>query len=275
MSSFKWSDCPVIIPYYGGKYQLSKVLVPMLPKHERYVEVFAGGLSMYMRKANSKLSIVNDFDNDIANLYHVICEDFENFTNYCKMIPKSRHLFYNFRLELKEKNKTTFPDYKRAVKYYYIIHNAFNNNYYNPMSKENDWDTNALDFIHFGREKLLRTVIENFDFREFHTRYPSKKDDFWYYDPPYIRAGERKDYYFYDFTEEDHIELAELVKTVDKTGAKFMVSYDDRDIVEELYKDFIINKIPIIYAGQTTNRDYKNELVITNYEPNNQQVSLL
>ena len=108
-----------------------------------------------------------------------------------------------------------------------------------------------------------------------HTRYPAKKDDFWYYDPPYIRAGERKDYYFYDFTEEDHIQLAELVKTVDKTGAKFMVSYDDRDIVKELYKDFIINKIPIIYAGQTTNRDYKNELVITNYEPNNQQVSLL
>jgi|TARA_R110000744_G_scaffold150693_2_gene264063 DNA adenine methylase len=275
MSSFKWTDCPVIIPYYGGKYQLSKVLVPMLPKHERYIEVFAGGLSMYFRKVNSKLSIVNDFDNDIANLYHVICEDFDRFKSYCKMIPKARHLFYNFRLELKDKPEINFPDYRRAVKYYYIIMNAFNNNYHTPMSKEDDWDTNALDFIHYGRKKLLHTVIENFDFRELHKRYPPKKGDFWYYDPPYIRAGERKDYYFYHFTEEDHIELSELVKTIDKAGAKFMVSYDDREIVMELYKGFIINKIPVKYAGQTTNRDYKNELVITNYEPNNQQVSLL
>ena len=275
MTSFKWTDCPVIIPYYGGKYQLSKVLVPMLPRHERYIEVFAGGLSMYMRKANSKLSIVNDFDSDIANLYHVICEDYDSFIDYCRMIPKARHLFEGFKLELKEKHHTDIPDYKRAVKYYYCIMNAFNNNYNNPMSKENDWDTGALDFLHYGRVKLLRTVIENFDFRELHTRYPAKEGDFWYYDPPYIRAGERKDYYFFDFNEQDHIELAELVKTIDKAGARFMVSYDDREIVMELYKDFIINKIPVKYAGQRTGEDYKNEIVITNYEPSNQQVSLL
>tara|TARA_Y100000004_G_scaffold161848_1_gene190162 strand:- start:1953 stop:2780 length:828 start_codon:yes stop_codon:yes gene_type:complete len=275
MTSFKWADCPVIIPYMGGKYQLSKVLIPMIAKHDRYIEVFAGGLSMYMRKANAKLSIVNDYDSDIANLYHVVCEDYDSFIDYCRLIPKSRHLFETFKLELKEKHKTKIPDYKRAVKYYYCIMNAFNNNYNNPMSKENDWDTGALDFLHYGREKLLRTVIENFDFRELHKRYPAKKGDFWYYDPPYVRAGERKDYYFFDFNEQDHEELAELVKTIDKAGAKFMVSYDDRDIVMELYKDFLITKIPVKYAGQAIGEDYKNEIVITNYEPNNQQVSLL
>ena len=42
-----------------------------------------------------------------------------------------------------------------------------------------------------------------------------------------------------------------------------------------MLRDFIINKIPVKYAGQRTGEDYKNEIVITNYEPNNQQVSLL
>ena len=54
-----------------------------------------------------------------------------------------------------------------------------------------------------------------------------------------------------------------------------MVSYDDREIVMELYKDFLIKKIPVIYSGQTQKREYKNEIVITNYEPANQQISLI
>ncbi len=45
-----WLDCPVIIPYYGGKYFLSQKLVPMIPKHTRYIEMFAGGLSMFFKK---------------------------------------------------------------------------------------------------------------------------------------------------------------------------------------------------------------------------------
>ena len=35
----------------------------------------------------------------------------------------------------------------------------------------------------------------------------------------------------------------------------------------ELYENYRIEKIPVIYSGQTTKRDYKNEIVITNYEP--------
>ena len=46
-----------------------------------------------------------------------------------------------------------------------------------------------------------------------------------------------------------------------------MVSYDDNKNVHILYKDYRIEKIPVIYAGQTTKREYKNEIVITNYEP--------
>ena len=53
-----------------------------------------------------------------------------------------------------------------------------------------------------------------------------------------------------------------------------MVSYDDNENVYELYKNYNIEKIPVIYAGQTTNREYKNELVITNYSQPNIQKSL-
>ena len=60
MSSGSWMKCPVIIPYFGGKFELSQYLVPMLHKHNRYIEMFAGGLSMFFRKPRVDWNIVND-----------------------------------------------------------------------------------------------------------------------------------------------------------------------------------------------------------------------
>ena len=72
MGDSKWMDCPVVIPYIGGKFELSRVLIPLLAPHTRYIEVFAGGLSMFYRKNPVEWNIVNDKDNDIVNLYESI-----------------------------------------------------------------------------------------------------------------------------------------------------------------------------------------------------------
>ena len=274
MPSHDWYECPIVIPYYGGKYELSKKLVPMIPSHNRYIEVFAGGLSMFFRKGKSKDSIVNDFDSDIANLYLSIADDLDKFKEYCKMLPKSRQIFASFKEELKNK-EIDIPNIKRAVKYYYCIKNAFNKNIYTNITKDGDWNTNMLEFIHISRGKLDGVLIENFDFRTLYDKYPVKEKDFWYFDPPYVIAGERGDYYFFDFTKDDHRDLFKMTSEIDKKGGKFMVSYDDHELVWELYKDFEITTIPVIYAGQTTKRNYKNELVITNYKPESEQLTLI
>ena len=74
---------------------------------------------------------------------------------------------------------------------------------------------------------------------------------------------------------DDHDALFEMCKRIDIEGGKFMISYDDHDYVNDTYKDFIIKKIPIKYPGQVHGDDYKNELVITNYEPANIQLKLI
>ena len=65
----------------------------------------------------------------------------------------------------------------------------------------------------------------------------------------------------------DHKRLAKMCQDIDTNKAKFMVSYDDREEVRELYKNFRIKVIKTIYAGQQHNRVVKKELVITNYLP--------
>ena len=73
-----FENCPTVIPYYGGKWELSKQLVPMLPDHSRYIEVFAGGLSMLFRKKRVERNII------LMNLV-IIYTGFQDQENYSKI----------------------------------------------------------------------------------------------------------------------------------------------------------------------------------------------
>ena len=275
MGDSRWVDCPVVIPYMGGKFELSRKLIPMLAPHVRYIEMFAGGLSMYFRKNKVKWNVVNDYDSDIANLYESIRTNLKEFQNHAYWMVKSREIFIEFRRQVHENKKIDIPEPERAAKYYYVIKNAFNKNVNATISKDSkSWKSTMLEDLKYSRQLLDNIMIENLDFRKLVEKYPPREGDMWYMDPPYIVAGERKDYYFFDFNMDDHKALADMCDIIHESGGKFMVSYDDRDEVKELYKDYNINVLKIIYSGQQHHRIEKNELVITNYEPPSQQKSL-
>ena len=230
---------------------------------------------MFFRKKKVEVNIINDFDSDIANLYLSVSQDLDKFKEHCKWLPKSREIFKVFKEEVKEKDNVKFPNIYRAVKYFYCIRNAFNKNIYTNITRDSKWNTNILEFLHISRDKLENVMVENEDFRTIHEKYGVTKGDFWYFDPPYVIAGERGDYYFFDFTKDDHRDLFEIVCDIDKRGGKFMVSYDDHELVHELYKDFNITKIPVKYAGQVHKKNFKNEIVITNYVPSSEQLTFI
>jgi len=271
----RWYECPVIIPYMGGKFELGRKLIPMIPPHVRYIEVFLGGGSMFFRKRKAKLNVLNDKHNDLINLYLSVMHYWEIFMHDCESLLKSRTLYDGFKDELKEEIKYKDMPYPlRAAKYFYVIKNAFNVNFHNPISKEAEWNEKMWNCLDFSKKKLEDTMIENLDFRELLHRYPPREDDFWYLDPPYVVAGERGDYYVHSLDMDDHEALFEMCKKIDSEGGKFMVSYDDHAVINDMYKDFAIMKIPIKYSGQLHNKNYKNELVIMNYEPINTQEQL-
>tara|TARA_R110002051_G_scaffold3527_2_gene19012 strand:+ start:6236 stop:7063 length:828 start_codon:yes stop_codon:yes gene_type:complete len=272
MDSVNWKECPVILPYWGGKVQLSRQLVAMMPPHNRYIEVFAGGLSMFFRKKKCKHNVINDKDNDIVNLYESIRTDFEEFSHHFRYLIKSRELFNRFKAIVKSDKNINIPNPKRAAEYYFIIKCAFNNNFHNPISKDQEWNIRFLKDIDYSKEYFDNVMIENFDFRELLKRYPPKPDDFWYLDPPYIAATERKDYYFFTFNKQDHKDMLGILRAIDEKGGKFMVSYDDRNEIETLLKEFEISKVQTKYGGRhfDPSKVY-NELVITNYKPQKQE----
>ena len=104
------------------------------------------------------------------------------------------------------------------------------------------------------------------------------RKDFIYLDPPYIVADKRKDYYRHVFNRQKHEQLRNLVDDIDDKGGKFMISYDNKPIIYDLYEDrYLINIINTKYCGATLREDKSaTETVITNYDinANNQQLTL-
>ena len=269
MPSLDWYDCPIVIPYYGGKYELSKTLVPLIPTHERYIEVFAGGLSMFFRKSKAKWNVLNDIDNNIVNLYICVMYERDKLVKNLFWIPKSRKLFLDFREEIKENKEIEIPDPKQAAKYFYCIRNSFNKLMHTPFSMNKDMNKNWDEEFEYSRMFLGGATIENLDFGTLFDKYYPKEDDFWYLDPPYIIATEKGSYYMNNFTIEDHTRLRDCVNKIDEANGKFMVSYDYRPEVKELYKEYNVQTLNMRYTGATKDarKTERKEYIITNYEP--------
>jgi len=274
--SADWYDCPIVIPYYGGKYELSKILVPLIPHHERYIEVFSGGLSMFFRKDRAKWNVLNDIDNNIINLYMCVIEKHDELVESLFWLPKSRKLFLDFREEIKVKKEIEIPDPVQAAKYFYCIRNSFNKLVHTPFSMNKDMNKDYYKELKYSREYIKGATIENLDFEILFNKYEPRKGDYWYLDPPYIVATEKGSYYMNNFTIEDHTRLRDCVDRIDKNGGLFMVSYDYRDEVKELYKNYNIKTLNLKYSGATdeARKKERKEYIITNYETKSQQVSI-
>ena len=272
LPSHDWYDCPIVIPYYGGKYELSKVLVPLIPPHKRYIEMFAGGLSMFFRKPKVEWNVVNDKDNNIVNLYTCVMHKLDELVEYLNWLPKSRKLFLDFRAEIKEKGEIEIPDPLQAAKYFYCIRHSFNKLIHTPFSKNKDMNKDWETELRYSRAHIGGTTIENLDFAELVAKYTPDKEDFWYLDPPYFIATDKGDYYMNNFTSEDHLRFKEAVDTIDRGGAKFMISYDYRDEVRELYSDYDIHTINLKYSGVTKEARLiqRKEYLVLNYQPESQ-----
>lgn len=64
------------ITYYGGKLNLVKTILPLIPKHRIYTEAFFGGGAIFFAKSPSESETINDTNNMVVNFYEVVKTDF-------------------------------------------------------------------------------------------------------------------------------------------------------------------------------------------------------
>jgi DNA adenine methylase len=238
------------ISYIGGKKKMQSWIVPFIPTDiETYVECFSGQFWIFFGMnledyPNLKNIVYNDFNQLNYNLYNCVrnhkrlLEECENLVVQQKGCfptdPRCSENFYKYQSEVYSDNLVidNNPNYEIAAKYVYVLTQVFSGA--NPSkSKFIDLKGNYHSKFTSFKNKLKDpkwqrmfesiTYVENMDFEDVINKYDSTKTYF-YADPPYYIVGEGNYYSNHDFTREDHIRLADRLKSIE---GRFSLSYYD------------------------------------------------
>jgi len=82
-----------LIRYLGGKWVLSRWIIPLLPPHRVYVEPFGGGASVLLRKERSGVEVYNDADGELVNLFRCVRDHGAALIEKLENTPFSREEF--------------------------------------------------------------------------------------------------------------------------------------------------------------------------------------
>lgn len=244
------------IPWIGGKKLLRKEIIKRFPKEEfaKYVEVFGGAGWVLFNKDQSKkqLEVFNDIDSNLINLYRCIKFHADAVQKELDWILSSREIFTDYKTMIDNNIGT---DIQKAAMYLYLVKVSYGagRRTYGAKTGINNTKEILLEI----QKRLSAVIIENKSYEKIIKSYDSA-DTLFYLDPPYYKA-ER--HYDSQFTEEDHKELARILKEI---KGRFILSYNNDPYIKELYKGFYTEEIERDNNLSNKNCKYK-ELIIKNY----------
>lgn len=248
--------------WVGGKSQLARTIIDLMPEHKTYVEVFGGAGWVLFKKTPSKVECINDINDDLVNLYRVLKYHFNAFLEEFETTLFSRTQFDEYR---KNKGQT---DIQRAVAFYYLLRGAFGSKLngtfaYHPKNsislKLGEELRLHLTQIH---ERLQKVIVENTSYDYVINRMDSK-DTLFYLDPPYWNC--EKMYGKGIWSKEDFYKLKEQL---DGISGKFILSLNDTPEVRELFKEYKMTSKKINWSLNPKAAQEKhngNELIIYNF----------
>jgi DNA adenine methylase len=174
------------LAWVGGKSKLTSTIIPLVPEHQCYAEVFAGAAWMLFRKEPSKVEVINDINGDLITLYRVIQNHLEEFIRYFKWSLVSREEWNR----LQRVSEDTLTDIQRAARFYYLLRNAFGAKVTGQCFGVANTSKPRLNLLRLEEDlseahlRLARVTIENLPYHELIKRYDAEHV-FFYADPPY------------------------------------------------------------------------------------------
>lgn len=251
--------------WLGGKSQLARTIIEMMPEHAHYCEVFGGAGWVLFKKSPSKIETINDINGDLINLYRVFKYHLEALLQEFETQLISRDEFER----LKVIPSHTLTDIQRAARFYYLLRTCFgakvsDPNFFNHAERKGnlklgDELRQVLTAIH---ERLQKVTVENRNFDALIHKM-DRPDTLFYLDPPYYNC---ENYYGKDiFSRDDFVKLRDILKNI---KGKFILSLNDVPEVRELFGEFHLQSKKIRWSLNTESTDENNgkELIITNFE---------
>tara|TARA_R110000868_G_scaffold75946_3_gene218776 strand:+ start:3497 stop:4306 length:810 start_codon:yes stop_codon:yes gene_type:complete len=258
--------------YPGGKGKMLPVLMKYIEKIHKntlpFSDAFVGGGSVALEVANKypdSYIYLNDKDYLIYSFWDVVAgKETDKLSDLIKLIdqPVTLENFYKLKEEVTSDklrcaykaiflNRTTFSGILKSGP----IGGKDQNSKYTVDCRYN---ANKLKKKIIACNKLLqgRTTVTNHDILDLFNYIDNNTTI--YLDPPYVKAG--KALYSEYMSEQEHIKMRDIL--VHKN--KWILSYDDSDIIREIYSNCSIHDTSGNYSinGVKAQWSKKNELII-------------
>lgn len=291
--------------YVGDKYKLVKEIKQYFPTEiNRFIEPFAGGGSVFLNVQANKY-ILNDIDKYVFLLHNFLIKQSKrpkkffdevvriileyNLSRSFKedIVPnelklKFKKTYYaKFNKESFEKLKSDFNNSKDfdLYRFYVLLIYGFNRMIrFNSSGKYNlpvgnvDFNTNAVEALnnYFSKVKNQKINWYNLDYQKFINKIKPVKNDFVYFDPPYLITFSEYNKLWNEKNEKEFVKHLDLLNSKE---VKFAVSnvtlYKDKEniIFNEWSKKYNVLPIKSNYISYHDNSIKKfNEVLVTNYD---------
>ena len=260
--------------YPGGKSALYPVISSVIKSNKMnhciYVEPFAGGASIawsLLIDGVVDYAIINDADKAVYSFWRAIMESTQWFVEKIRTTPVTVDEWRTQRDILRNSKK-----YSKELGFAMFFLNRTNRSGILDAGPIGGYDQTGEYKIdcRFNRDVLIKKILKiseyrnkikvyNQDIAVFLKRFLPQGNEnteiFVYFDPPYYEKGQRL--YMNYFSSKDHERLRDSVALLD---CKWIMTYDDKSEIDELYKSFRKCRFSINYS--LSNKKKGGELMI-------------
>jgi len=277
---------PLVMPilkWVGGKRQLLDSIMPRIPEHSTYYEPFLGGGAVLF-SLQPKKAIINDFNDELMNVYKVIKDSPDELIE--SLIrhkgKNSEEHFYEIRaLDRNKERYQALSDIERAARIVYLNKTCYNGLFRVNSAGEFNSPWGKYKNPNIVSETTIRALSAYFkradikmmcgDYRE--ALKGIRKGAFVYFDPPYMPVSSSASFTGYTadgFDAEEQVQLKLCCDELNRRGVKFLLSNSSCEFIEDLYKDYIIEKVTAkrMVNAIADKRGNVEEVLVRNYELN-------
>lgn len=218
-----------VLKYPGAKHRISDWIVNNMPKHNVYLEPYAGSLAVLLNKPRCHIETVNDLHGEVVNFFRVLRDKPDELKRLIDFTPYSREEYELAYQESKDEMERARRFCVRCWQGFGCA-NQYKNGFKSGQQSKSPNPAKAWadysEIIIQASERLRGVQIENLPAIELIKRY-NTADVFIYADPPYLRSTRKKYLYKYEMTDREHIEMLETL--VEHPG-KVMISGYENDL---------------------------------------------
>ncbi len=267
-----------VLKYPGSKWSMADWIISSFPvgyEKMTYLEPFFGSGAVFFNKNRSLVETINDLDSKVVNLFRVIRDRPEELARLVEYTPWSRE---EYRLSY-EKTGDELENARRFLVRMWMAIGAkssditgWRNNIKSINGNVAQWATVLPENIVNIASRLKHTnnrlvQIENQPAARLIERH-RRKNVFIYADPPYVRSTRGKRIYACEMTDADHAELLELLCR--HPGPVMLSGYESK-----LYAEYLKDWKAKTMTANCEAGGVRQEVIWMNYDPPNEQLSLL